>query len=149
MRMRSFSLPLAAAGPYLGSLLLVAFALLIRIWLSSVIHRQSPYLLFGLAVLAAATDGGRGPGLLATGAGGMVGWYFFIRPMVAQETAEGDAIQIASFLVIGIGATFLMDRLRSARRNAEQAAARNKEIVEKYRYNLEAANARTFACNIA
>src|SRR5260221_743426 len=149
MRMRSFSLPLAGAGPYLGALLFVSIAFLIRIWLSSVIHRQSPYLLFGLAVLAAAIYGGRGPGLLATGAGVLVGWYFFIRPMAAQETAEGDAIQIASFLVIGIGATFLMDRLRSARRNGQVAAARNIEIVEKHRYNLEAANAGTFDWNIA
>src|SRR5262249_47866850 len=73
----------------------------------------------------------------------------FIRPIPAQETAGGYAIQVVSFLIIGLGATLLMDRLRSARRNAEQAAARNKEIVEKYRYNLEAAKAATFDWNIA
>jgi len=139
--MRSFSLPLAGAGPYLGALLFVSIALLIRLWLSSVIHQQSAYFLFGLAVLAAATYGGRGPGLLATASGALVGWYFFIRPLFAQGRAEGYAVQVTSFLIIGLGATLLMDRLRSAKRNAEQAAARNKD-------NLEAANAGTFDWNI-
>src|SRR6266567_3584143 len=133
MRTRSFSVPLAGAGPYLGALLFVSVAFLIRIWLSSVIQQQSPYFLFGLAVLAATTYGGRGPGLLATASGALVGWYFFIRPVLARGTAESYTVQVTSFLIIGLGATLLMDRLRSAKRNAEQSAARNQEIVEKYR----------------
>src|SRR5437667_12754468 len=127
MRMRRSSLPLAAADSYLAALLFVSLAFLIRIWLSSVIQLQSPYLLFGLAVLGAAIYGGRGPGLLATAASGLVGWYFFIRPMVGQGTAQSRAVQVASFLLIGLGATLLMDRLRSAKRNAELAAEHSKE----------------------
>jgi len=146
--MRSFSLRLASAGPYLAALVFVSLAFLLRLSLSAVVQRQLPYLLFGLAVLAAASHGGRGPGLLATAASGLVGWYFFIRPVLAPGTAQGYAVQVASFLIIGLGATLLMDWLRSARRNAERVAEHNKEIIEKYRYNLEAANAGTFDWNI-
>ena len=53
-----------------------------------------------------------------------------------------------SFLLVATGATFLSARLRSAKRSAEALAARNNEIIDRYRFNLDAANAVTFDWNI-
>jgi len=136
--------PPTVAGPYFVALLFVAFAFLLRFLLSPVVRHPSPYLLCGLAVIAAASYGGWGPGLFATATGALVGWYLYVRPAFGNS----DAVQLISFLLIAIVATFLSARLRSAKRSAEVVAARNKEIIARYRFNLEAANAVTFDWNI-
>jgi two-component system, cell cycle sensor histidine kinase and response regulator CckA len=142
-------LPLPAARHYVAALLLVSLAFLIRSTLSPVIEHPSPSLLCGLAVLAAAFYGGKGPGLFATIAGSLAGWYFNVQPKLVAKSFDGtDAVQLSSFLLIGIGATLFSDRLRSAKRHAERVAARNQEILEKYEYNLVAANVGTFDWNM-
>src|SRR5712692_8421718 len=139
----------SVVGSYILAVIFVVAALGIRLLLSRAIGNRSPYLLFALAVLAAAVYGGRGPGLFATALGALAGSYFFGNPRYSlQITWPDEAIPLGSFILIALGATLFSDKLRSARRNAETAAARNKEILERYRYNLKAANAGTFDWNI-
>src|SRR5947209_6275487 len=150
MRVRKPTQPLSTSAKYAVALLLVSFAFLIRFLISPLVQHPSPYLLCGLAVFAAASYGGWGPGLFATAVSAMVGWYFYLLPRFDfQMHRSADAVQLISFLIVGTAAAFLADRLRSAKRTAELVAASDREIGEKYRYNLEAANAGTFDWNIA
>src|SRR5207248_2396995 len=97
---------------------------LIRVLFAPILHNPSPYLLGGVAVLAAAGWGGWGPGLFATGVSALAGWYFYVAPRLAsQPPGPADSAQLISFLLVASVATFLADRLRSARRSAELAAA--------------------------
>src|SRR6266404_2245378 len=142
-------LSFSVVGPYVLAAIFVVVALGVRLLLSRAIGNRSPYLLFALAVLAAAAYGGRGPGLFATALGALAGSYFFGSPTHSLQISWPDeAIPLGSFILIALGATLFSDKLRSARRNAETAAARNKEILERYRFNLTAANASTFDWNI-
>src|SRR4030095_8161906 len=81
--------PLTVTVPYLAALLFVPLAFLIRLLLSTVIGHPSPYWLYGLAALGAAAYGGWGPGVFATAAGGLTGWYFYVRPAFGIS----DAVQ--------------------------------------------------------
>ena len=130
--------------------MLVAAALGVRLLLSTVIGNRSPFFLFALAVLAAASYSGKGAGLFATVLSAVVGSYFFGEPRYSLRfTWPDEAIPMGSFALIGLGATFFSHWLRTARQNAELVAERNKEDFERYRYNLDAANAGTFDWNIA
>jgi PAS domain S-box-containing protein len=140
--------PSSSASAYLVASLLVSLAFLIRFLVASVLPHPSPYLLCGLAVVAAALHGGKGPGLFATAISAAAGWFSFVQPRLTPPELS-DAVQLISFLLVGLAATFLSDRLHAAKRSAEVSAARNTDILERYRYNLEAANAVTFDWNIA
>ena len=136
-------LGLSSVSPYLAALLLVAAALLIRLMLQPVVGNGSPFLLFAVAVLAAASYGGWRPGLLATVTSALTGLYFFVEPRYSLRLdGKSAAIQLGSFILLGICTTIFADRLRAARRSAEDISARNAE-------NLDAANACTFDWNIA
>jgi PAS domain S-box-containing protein len=123
----SKSLPSSGLFPYLISLILVAVAFLTRLLLWPVVQRHFPFLLFLLAVVGAAWLGGRGPGLLAAALGGLVSWYFFLGPPYSFRIADTfDAVKLAYFMLFGIGAVLLLDRLKSARREGGATA----EILE-------------------
>jgi len=93
---------------------------------------------------------GKKPAFLAIAAAAIAGWLLYVHPRVIGGAFERtDVVELATFLLIGVGAALLTDRLRAARQKAESIAVYNRELFEKYQYNLEAANAGTFEWNIA
>src|SRR2546426_12773911 len=98
----------SVVGPYLLAVIGVAAALGLRLLLSAAIGNRSPYLLFALAVLVAASYGGRGPGVLAPAPGALTGSYFFGPPPDSPQIALPDgAVPLGSFLLIRLGASFV------------------------------------------
>src|SRR3712207_4920218 len=68
----------------------IALALGIKLLLDPLMADQSPFLLFAAAVMVAAWFGGLGSGLLATAVGAVVADYYFLAP-VGSFTLPGVA----------------------------------------------------------
>ena len=96
-------------------LLAVPLTLGLRLLLQPFLGESAPLLMFVLPVLVCAWYGGRGPGMAATVASALVGWYFFL-PGYYSFVGLGlaDAIQIAIFVVIGTAVSSVHARLRSS-----------------------------------
>jgi PAS domain S-box-containing protein len=131
---RSSPLPLFRWFGYLGGLIPVLIVVLIRLWLWPVVEQRSPFLLLALAVLVAAWFGGRGPGLIATAAGALMGWYFLLEPRFSFQLAQPQqAFELAFFVLVGAGITLMSQRVKSAKRAADETARHSIEILESIR----------------
>lgn len=110
------------AGPVLRygfALVAVAFALAVRLLLQPVLGEAAPLLAFVPAVLVAAWFGGKGPGLLATAAGGLAGTWFFLPPHGNMGILPlADTIHVGIFVFTGMTVSFLHGLLNSARAGA-------------------------------
>src|SRR2546430_14122761 len=94
----------SVVGPYLLAVIGVAAALGLRLLLSAAIGNRSPYLLFALAVLVAASYGGGGPGVLGTALRALSRSYFFCHPPDSpQNVLPGEASSPGPFLLFGLG----------------------------------------------
>jgi len=104
-----------AVGRYGAALAAIALALAARVLMAPILQGEMPYFLFVPAVLIAAGVGGFGAGLLATGLGLLLG-FFFIASLPALSPAEiADAVV---FTAIGLGMAWGGEQLHRSRRRA-------------------------------
>jgi DNA-binding CsgD family transcriptional regulator len=106
-------LPRSAWQRYGTACLAVALAWTLRASLLTQPFDRSPFLAFGLAVLLAATIGGFGPGLLATGLSSIVAVFFYLPPELALAVHDPvDVLQLGLFALEGVCAAAIGDRAR-------------------------------------
>src|SRR5260370_34117666 len=82
-----FESAILARHPYIVPFVLVILALWPRLLLHPVLAERSAFVLFTLAIMASAWDGGLKSGLLATALSATIGAYFGLRPF---ENLAGD-----------------------------------------------------------
>ncbi len=110
----------AAWVGYAVALLGTAVVLAVRLLLDPLMGDQGPLLGFAVSVALAAWYGGRGPGLLATVAGLLSGWFFVVRPSFSLRIdRREDAYHLGLFIAVGLLTTWIGDRERKARRQIE------------------------------
>jgi PAS domain-containing protein len=88
-----------------------------------------PYILFYPAVMLAATVGGLGPGLLATGVSALLAWYWVLEPVGHFELLHvQDAVGLVLFTGMGAILTMFLDRSR--RIQAQSARDKNARALQ-------------------
>jgi anti-sigma regulatory factor (Ser/Thr protein kinase) len=94
---------------------------------------------FILAVLLTARTAGPGPGLLATVAGLLVGWFLFLPPAGSFAVASlGDAVRIILYVLISLPTAFLVGYQREdAQENARLVAELRAAAVRQRRFLRE------------
>ncbi|WP_454621131.1 PAS domain S-box protein [Bradyrhizobium cenepequi] len=88
---------------------------------------QAPYLFFLPAVLLAAGVGGFGPGILATGLSVPLVFFFLAK---FSEVGWPEILNGSIFALIGLGATWIGERLRRARQRAATREAHLQSILD-------------------
>jgi PAS domain S-box-containing protein len=122
---------------YSAALLVVAFASLLRGALTPSLGEGVPFIVYFPCIVLAAWFGGLGPGLLATGLGGLVAWYLFIPPRFSFDLPDRTvAGQLIVFLLAGVLISLLAERLQRARQRAEASGRRMREEREQFRVTL-------------
>jgi signal transduction histidine kinase len=122
------------AERYGFALVAAAAALLARLALDSLLGDRLPFLFASLAVVAVAWHGGFGPSALALALGTLSVAFFFLPPRYAlAESLAGHRVQVSGFLFLGVTIGLFSERLRAARRRAEDHA---REAVRQ-RHELE------------
>jgi PAS domain S-box-containing protein len=108
------------------AVLLVATATNLRWGLEYAFGPMPTFLTFYPALMLAALIGGLGPGLAATGLGGLAADYFFIPPIDSLKIANlADGAALALFCFIGAFISVITNRLRTA--VAVQAREKNEQ----------------------
>jgi DNA-binding CsgD family transcriptional regulator len=128
---------LSMPGParYGVAVLAVGIAWLLRTFLLTEAIDRSPFLAFGLAVLAAAVVGGFGPGLLATGLSCAIAVFFYLPPELALAVHDPfDGVQLGFFAAEGLVAATAGGLIRSAARDKPP-----RETVDRLAHLLERA----------
>jgi signal transduction histidine kinase/ActR/RegA family two-component response regulator len=123
-----------AAGRYFVAASAVALAFGVRLSLTPIIANASPFLLFTPAVMAAAWQGGVWPALGATGAGAVLGNFFFLRTVSEPVFERGD--RIAMFLLASGLIIIMTSVVKGSRRELKEGLWRE----QKARAEAEAAN---------
>jgi PAS domain S-box-containing protein len=84
------------------ALLTVALAVLLKLLLDPLLSIESPFLLFIVAVVVSAGNGGLGPGLLTTALAALISAYFFIPPAYSLLLCWDDIVQLDLFLLVAL-----------------------------------------------
>jgi PAS domain S-box-containing protein len=132
--------PLAEAIRDYGiAVLSVGGAVLVRALLEPVLHGRFPLQLFAFSILVTARYGGTLPGLAATVASGLIGWYFFIPPQFSFAIRDpADTVALIVVFVVGTGISLIGGELRaSLARGAAQSTALRAAALERERYLSE------------
>lgn len=96
---------------YATAVLAVVCTLAVRLALDPMLGDRAPYMFFILAIVIVKRIWGRGPALLATALGGTSAWYFLLEPRFSFAiSSRVDAFNLAGFLVVGVGVSFLGER---------------------------------------
>jgi K+-sensing histidine kinase KdpD len=103
------------------STLVVAWALISRLWLHDVLEDRSTFILFTLSVMVCVRFGGVLAGAIATGLSILAGIVVFLGPANDETERLADSIEILLFAVVGFGITWLAQQLHAARLRAEDA----------------------------
>src|ERR687893_319114 len=103
------------------AVLAVALVLLLKLLLNPLITQQSPFLLMAGAVMVGAWFGGFGPGLLATVLGALAADYFFLEPVGSFTGLGVGYLPFTLFLLQGLLISFLVEALHSAKGRAEES----------------------------
>ena len=103
------------------STVVVACALVPRLWLHGVLEDRSTFILFTLAVMVCVRFGGVFAGAIATGLSIWAGIVVFLDPVQDATERLADIIEILLFAAVGLGITCLAQQLRAARLRAEDA----------------------------
>lgn len=108
---------------YIAAAVAVVAAVAVRLILHAWVSEGLPFLPFFIAVVAASTYGGFGPGVLAAGLSSLAASWV-VPPewlAVGDVSATGALVR---FFIVGVVVAWLNDRLRQARTVQERAAAR-------------------------
>lgn len=110
---RIASLP--RGGRYGVAIVAVAVAWALRASVLSQAGDRSPFLAFGLAVLAAAIVGGLGPGLVATGLSSLIAVFLYLPPELALAVHDPfDGVRLGFFVSEGVVAAIAGGLIRTA-----------------------------------
>lgn len=115
------------ALPYATAVAAVLAVFAARLALGPVLEGQSPYLFFLPAVLLAAGVGGLGPGIVATGLSLPLVFFLLAR---FGEIGRPEILNASIFALIGLGATWIGERLRQARQQATMREAHLRSILD-------------------
>ena len=114
--------------------LAVMLVIVVRMLLDPLLGQAAPLLMFVLPVLVCAWYGGRGPGLAATAASALAGWYFFLPDRNSLGGLDLDgALQLVIFGVVGATVSSLYARLGTARSRAADRLVELQASEERYR----------------
>ncbi len=120
------------------AVLVVGFALLVKLLLDPLIEEESPFLLFFGAVMVGAWFGGLGPGLLATALAALTANYFFLSPTYTLLVDDfGQALRLALFVLEGSFVSLLVATMRSVRRQSEARTLQSRRDQEDLRRSEE------------
>ncbi|HVO12878.1 MAG TPA: hybrid sensor histidine kinase/response regulator [Vicinamibacteria bacterium] len=110
----------------------VCLAILARWLLEPVLETKSPFLLLILAVMLAVTIGGARVGMAGAVLGGAAGLFFLAdTPRGPSEVLRSaHLLQLALYVVVSAGVTFLVDNLHQTRLRAESSAAEQARLAE-------------------
>ena len=116
------------------AVLVVVAATGVRLAFNPVVGVYAPTVLFGLAVIAAAWFGGRGPGLAATALSTLSGVWFFTEPRYSFSFAHPEEIwALTLFVLEGALIALLVGSLREsllARARAEDILRRQAHLID-------------------
>jgi PAS domain S-box-containing protein len=119
--LRQFCEPIWRSRRYGIPFLAVAIVFAIRLLLAPIIVRESPFLLFFVAVLVSSYYGPKGSGLIATLFAALISDFFFLSPFNTFAINQlGQGLQLALFILEGWIVCAAITALKSARQNAEQ-----------------------------
>ncbi|OWY69426.1 hypothetical protein B7486_20420 [cyanobacterium TDX16] len=104
------------------AVLTVAIALVITLFLATLIHKESPFMLFFIAILVSAWCGGMGAGLAATALAAILCNYFFLPPQYVLSIASWEqGLRLTIFVLEAICICTAITILNSARVRAQQS----------------------------
>lgn len=104
------------------AVLAVAIALVVKLFLSTLIHQDSPFMLFFTAIVVSTWYGGMAAGLAATALAAISCDYFFLPPKyVLFATSWEQGVRLAIFVLEGICICTAVTILNSARIRAQQS----------------------------
>jgi signal transduction histidine kinase/ActR/RegA family two-component response regulator len=127
----------AGIARYGVALAAVTIAFVARYQLESALGDVAPLLVFTVAVVVAAWQGGLRPGLLATAVSALIGDYFFIEPLHSFRIySVAERIEVALFLCIGALISVLSQARLSLEAKRQQLLVSEREA----RRAAEAAN---------
>lgn len=118
---------------YLGALLAAVLAVVVRAGLELWLGHDGPLMVFVLAVAAASSLGGLGPGLVATGACAIA--LALSVPPIGDIFVTGphDSVRILLFLIVGVVVSMLAERRRWLEARAIRERERASEALERER----------------
>jgi signal transduction histidine kinase/CheY-like chemotaxis protein len=129
---------------YFVAIAATAVALAARFMLESALGFVAPFILFTLAVVVAAWDGGLGPGILATALGAVLGSYFFIEPLHSLRIhSDARGVEEVLFLCTGVAISVLSQArltLEAKRRQLLASEQEARRAAEEARRAAEEAN---------
>lgn len=111
------------------TLLALVLCVLLRPWVGP----NSPYWFFAPAVMISAWYGGRGPGILATAVGAVLGNYFLMDPVQTFSLRATDMSRVMLFLLVGLQISWLSGEMYTARKRAETDALAARRSERLYR----------------
>ena len=103
------------------ALVVVAWALVLRVVLNGVLDERSTFILFTLAVMVCVRFGGAFSGEIATGLSALAGIVVLLGPARNNAERVADAVEIVLFIFVGLGIVWLAHQLRVATLQAEEA----------------------------
>lgn len=120
------------------AVLAVAIALVLKLLLMSLLHVDSPFLLFFAAVMVSVWYGGLGPGLLATTLATTCSAYFFIIPLYSFSDASLDqGLRVGLFTLEVVLMIWLCSDLQTAKQRAESKAIACQQSEKRLRLLFE------------
>jgi signal transduction histidine kinase/CheY-like chemotaxis protein len=132
---------------YSVAVLMVAVALATRAALDPFLGDKLPYLLFALAVAAAAWHGGFGPSFLALVLGLVASVYFFTPPRYSLLAALAQhQVHVTGFAFLGLNIGLFSEALQAARRRAEAHAS--EAIRRRQELEQEVAQRKQLECEL-
>jgi signal transduction histidine kinase/CheY-like chemotaxis protein len=100
-----------------------AVALALRLALDALVEERMPFLLACIAVVTVAWHGGLGPSLVTLVIGIMTSTFFFLPPRYSPAESWADhPVHVIGFAFLGVIIGLFSERLRVARRRAEDQA---------------------------
>jgi PAS domain S-box-containing protein len=104
------------------AVLAVAIALVVKLFLATLIHQESPFMLFFVAIVASAWYGGMAAGLVATALAAVLCDYFFLTPKYLLSIVTwGQAVRLAVFVLEATCICIVITMLNSARVRAQRS----------------------------
>lgn len=104
------------------AVLAVTIALIVKLFLATLIHQESPFMLFFIAIVASASYGGMTAGLVATALAAILCDYFFLAPKYLLLIANWEqGVRLAIFVLEATCICIAITLLNSARVRAQRS----------------------------